>query len=134
MRGADSGSQSKSVRSWTMAPIAMRASPVSTSASTTTPLRSLVGYLVLTAGCVERTGITRAWVPGAQWRHPEGPGGTLRGRDRHQVTHVAYADAEAYAIWAGKELPTEAEWEPVARGGLEGRTFVWGTSSLPRAG
>jgi formylglycine-generating enzyme len=73
-----------------------------------------------------------AWVPGAQWRHPEGPGSTLHGRDRHPVTHVAYADAEAYATWAGKELPTEAEWESAARGGLEGGTFVWGDEFAPK--
>lgn len=72
-----------------------------------------------------------AWVPGAQWRHPEGPGSTVVGREQHPVTHVAHADALAYATWAGKELPDEKEWEYAARGGLEGATYSWGDDETP---
>jgi formylglycine-generating enzyme len=76
----------------------------------------------------------RAWwayVPDACWRFPEGFGSTLTGRENHPVVHVAYEDAEAYAVWAGKALPSEAEWELAARGGLEGATFVWGNEFAP---
>jgi formylglycine-generating enzyme required for sulfatase activity len=66
------------------------------------------------------------YVPGASWRRPAGPGSTINGRDRHPVVHVAYEDAEAYADWAGKALPTEPEWEYAARGGLDGARFAWG--------
>ena len=70
-------------------------------------------------------------VAGAYWKRPEGPGTTINGRDRHPVVHVAFEDAEAYASWAGKDLPTEAEWEFAARGGLDGAVFAWGDEHVP---
>ncbi len=70
------------------------------------------------------------YVPGADWRHPLGPESSLDGLDEHPVVHVAYADAAAYARWAGKKLPTEAEWEMAARGGLVSE-YAWGDELNP---
>jgi formylglycine-generating enzyme len=71
------------------------------------------------------------WTPGADWRHPEGPGSNLNGRDKHPVVHVAWDDVEAYAAWAGKAIPSEAEWEFAGRGGVEGLEFAWGDELAP---
>jgi formylglycine-generating enzyme len=73
-----------------------------------------------------------SYLPGANWKHPDSPKSNLKGRERYPVVDIAYDDADAYARWAGKRLPTEAEWEFAARGGLSGKPFVWGDEFRPK--
>ena len=73
------------------------------------------------------------WTIGANWRHPEGPNTTIQGKEDYPVVHIAYADAQAYAKWAGKRLPTEAEWEYAAKGGLKDNIYPWGNKDVNEA-
>lgn len=95
------------------------------------PAENLVpGSMVFrrTAGPVDLRHLSQwwTWTPGACWNHPRGPRSSLTDRDRHPVVHIAFEDAAAYAAWAGLSLPSEAQWETAARGGLPGATYTWG--------
>jgi formylglycine-generating enzyme len=99
------------------------------------PSRAVAGSIVFTPPAApvgtEEPGLWWSWVEGASWRRPLGESSSLEGLERHPVVHIAHSDASAFAQWAGKSLPTEAEWEFAARGGLDGADYAWGSESFP---
>lgn len=99
------------------------------------PANLVPGSMVFTptSGPVDLRHLSRwwTWTPGADWSRPEGPGTSIADRLDHPVVHIAHEDATAYAAWAGARLPTEAEWELAARGGLENAAFTWGDEARP---
>jgi len=99
------------------------------------PQQLLAGSIVFTPtpGPTDLTTWTNWWrfIAGASWACPEGPGVDTYGRDSHPVVHVCWEDVAAYAVWVGKEIPTEAEWEFAARGGLDGALYTWGEEFMP---
>jgi formylglycine-generating enzyme required for sulfatase activity len=102
----------------------------------TAPVENLVAGGVVFAPTDHEVALTDhyqwwSYVKGANWRHPQGPESDIKGKEKYPVVQVAFPDAEAYAKWAGKRLPTEAEFEFAARGGLSGKTYVWGDELRP---